>query len=233
MKNHSFSAHHSVLALGLFAAIGVGLAMAILAVAQYPAFFLHPGARVYLFEPIGALVVYAVAIVLVARAHGQCWDAVLKTAIPFGLLTGIFEVLNIGIENGIPFRAAGPGVAIGFMIVVFTLWGAAGFRAARSLGSVGPGLLAAVSSGCICMLIAVAAGFVVQFFVAPPDPAVISIWAEYKRSGWTDARAFGIANTLESAFTHLVVAPLVATVVGGLGTLLVRFKRSNAISIAH
>jgi len=95
--------------------------MGILAVARYPAFFLQPGALVYLFEPIGALVVYAVAIVLVARAHGQSWDAVLKTAIPFGLLTGIFEVLNIGIENGIPFRAAGPGLAIGFMIVVFTL----------------------------------------------------------------------------------------------------------------
>jgi hypothetical protein len=176
--------------------------MGILAVARYPAFFLQPGACVYLFEPISALVVYAVAIVLVARAHGQSWDAVLKTAIPFGFLTGIFEVLNIGIENGIPFRAAGPGVAIGFMIVVFTLWGVAGFRAARSLGSVGAGLLAAVSSGCICMIIAVATGFAVQFFLAPPDPAGVSTWAEFKRSGWTDPRAFGLANTLESGFTR-------------------------------
>jgi len=80
------------------------------------------------------------------------------------------------------------------------------------------------------MLIAVAAGFVVQFFVAPPDPAVISIWAEYKRSGWTDARAFGIANTLESGFTHLVVAPIVATLFGSLGSFLARLRGSKTVS---
>jgi len=219
-------------AIVLLTLIAVSLGMAAVAVARYPAFFLQSGARVYLFEPIGALVVYAVAIVLVARAHGQYWDAVLKTAILFGFLTGILEVVNIGIENGIPFRA-GPGVAIGFMIVVLTLWGVAGFRTARSLGSAGAGMLAAVSSACICMLIAVVVGFAVQFFLAPPDSAGVSTWAEYKRSGWTDPRAFGLANTLDSGFTHLVVAPIVATLFGGLGTLLARFKRSNAIPITH
>ena len=233
MQNRKVSFHRRVFAFGLLALIGINVGMAAIAVARFPAFFVQPAARVYLFEPIGALVVYAVAIVLVARVNGQYSDAVLKTAIPLGFLTGILEVVNIGIENGIPVRVVGSAVALGFMVVVFTLWGVAGFLTARALGSTRAGLLAATSSSCICMLIAVAAGFAVQFFLAPPDPAGVSTWAEYKRSGWTDPRAFGIANTLESGFTHLVVAPIIATLFGGSGALLARFKRSNAISITH
>ena len=74
-------------------------------------------------------------------------------------------------------------------------------------------------------LIAVAAGFAIEFFIAPPDPAVVSMWAEYRRSGWTDSHAFGLANTLDSGFTHLFVAPIVAMVFGGIGSLLARFLR--------
>jgi len=206
--------------------------MAIVAVARYPAFFAQPRASLYLFEPSCALFIYTVAIVMISQSHGPYWDAILKTATVFGAFTGILEVVNIGMENGIPFSISGPRVALGFMLVVFTLWGLAGFRGTRSLGSVGAGMLSAIASACICMLIAVAAGFVVQFFLAPPDPASIATWAEYKRSGWTDARAFGIANTLESGFTHLVVAPIVATLFGGLGTVLARVKGSKNASSA-
>jgi hypothetical protein len=78
------------------------------------------------------------------------------------------------------------------------------------------------------MLIAVAAGFLIEFFVAPPDPAIVSMWAEYRRSGWTDAHAFGLANTLDSAFTHLIIAPIVAMVFGGVGSLLAGFVRPAA-----
>ena len=81
------------------------------------------------------------------------------------------------------------------------------------------------------MLIGVAAGFVIEFFAARPDPAYVATWGEFKRSGWTDARAFGLANTLDSAFTHLVIAPIVALVVGGLGSLLARIAHSKEDSI--
>jgi hypothetical protein len=223
------SPRRKALAFGLLTLVAISLAMAIVAVARYPAFFLQHGARVFLSEPICALLGYVVGIVLVSRSRGPHWDTILKTAVAFGVLTGILEVVNIGIENGIPFSASGPAVALGFMVVVFTLWGVAGFRSAHSLRSVRVGIVAAVSSACICMLIAVAAGFLMQFFLAAPDPASIATWTEYKRSGWTDPHAFVLANTLDSAFTHLVVAPIVATFVGGLGALLARFRSSNAI----
>jgi len=206
------------------ALIAICVGLAVTAVVRYPAFFSQPSARLYLFAPIGALLVYAVAIFLVSRTRALSWDAVLKTATVFGVLTGILEIVNIGIENVIPSSISGPRIALGFMFVVFTLWGVAGFRAAKSVGSFGAGLLAAIISACICMPIAVAAGFAVQFFLAQPDAAQIATWAEYRRSGWTDARAFRLANTLESGLTHLIVAPVVATLFGGLGSLLAPLK---------
>jgi len=71
-------------------------------------------------------------------------------------------------------------------------------------------------------------GFVIQLFVAPPEPGYISTWAEFKRSGWIDPSAFGVANTLDSGFTHLVIAPVVALVLGGVASLIAR-PRSGAI----
>jgi hypothetical protein len=130
----------------------------------------------------------------------------------------MFEVLNIGIENGIPFAVRGPILQIFFMLALFISWGVAGFHSARSLRSIRAGILTAICSAVICMLIGVAAGFVLQFFLAPLPPAYISTWGEFARSGWTDARAFGLANTLDSAFTHLVIAPIVALVFGGIAS---------------
>jgi hypothetical protein len=74
------------------------------------------------------------------------------------------------------------------------------------------------------MLVAVAAGFVVEFFIATPDVGAIQTWQEFKRSGWTDARAFGVANTLDSGFTHLLIAPVVASLFGLGGSLIGRVR---------
>src|SRR5262249_30684949 len=138
----------------------------------------------------------------------------------FGLLGSVIEILNVAIENGFPYSIGAPAFPVVIMLVLFASWGVAGFRAARALRSIQAGLLAAVSSAAICMLIAVASGFIIQFFLASPAPAYVSTWAEFKRSNWTDARAFAIANTLDSAFTHLLVAPLVALLIGLLASFL-------------
>jgi hypothetical protein len=220
------------LAFALLAFVAINLGMAAIGVAPYPAFFSQHGAHTFVLKPVCALLAYAVAIVFIARRHGPYWDSILRAAMVFGGITGTIEVINVGIENGIPFLVRGPVVPIGFMLTTFTVWGIAGFRTARSLKSPRAGLLAAVSSAGICMLIAVAAGFIVQFFLAPPEPAYISTWAEFQRSGWTDARAFGVANTLDSGFTHLVVAPIVALCFGGLASLVAQLT-STRVSPSH
>jgi hypothetical protein len=216
----------------LLALIVIALGMIALAVARYPALFSQPGARTFVLEPICVLIAYAVAIFCVARSHSTPWDTILQTAAIFGLLTGSVEIVNIGIENGIPFSVHGPVPQISFMLTIFTLWGIGGGRTARALNSIRAGLLAAVFSAGICMLFAVTTGFVIEFFLVPPEPAYVAMWAEFKRSGWTDARAFGLANTLDSGFTHLVVAPVVAVVFGGIASLLVRFLPSKPGRVA-
>jgi len=228
-----FIFRRAFLVFALLASVAINLVMAALGVARYPAFFSQHGAHTFVLKPVCALLTYAVVIVFIARRHGPYWDSILRAAMLFGGLTGTIEVINVGIENGIPFAVRGPVAGIGFMLTAFTIWGIAGFRTARSLRSTRAGLLVAVSSASICMLIAVAAGFIVQFLLAPPDPAYVSTWAEFQRSGWTDARAFGVANTLDSGFTHLVVAPIVALFFGGLASLAARFTSTRVSPIAR
>ena len=204
-----FLLRRAFFAFVLLGFVALNFGMAAVGVARYPAFFSQDGARTFVVKAVCALLAYAVAILFIARRHGPYWDSIWKAAMVFGGLTGIMEVINVGIENGFPFAVRGPVVPIGFMLTTFTIWGIAGFRTARVLRSIRAGLLVAVTSAGICMLITVAAGFIVQFLLAPPEPAYVSTWAEYQRSGWTDPRAFAVANTLDSGFTHLVVAPIV------------------------
>lgn len=216
-----------VVTLVLASLVVADLGMIAVAVARYPALSAQPGARIFRLEAIGALVVYAAAIVAIAKSRGTFRDTVEPTALMFGLLTGTLEIVNLGIENGIPFSVNGPALQIGSMLAIFTLWGIAGGRTARALNSIRAGLLAAISSAGICMLIGVTVGFALQFFLAPPDPAYVATWGEFKRSGWTDARAFGLANTLDSGFTHLVFAPIVAAIFGGIASFIARLSRSK------
>jgi len=209
----------------LFSLIALNAGMAAFAIARYPALFEQRSAVVYVLELIGILLVYAVLTVYVVRVRGGSWNTILTNATVFGVITGALESINIGLENAAPVAVHGPAVSIGFMAIVFSLWGIGGARTVRSGNSIRAGIAAAILSAGICMLIAVAAGFLIEFFVAPPDPAIVSMWAEYRRSGWTDAHAFGLANTLDSAFTHLIIAPIVAMVFGGVGSLLAGFVR--------
>ena len=194
--------------------------MIALAVTHYPAFASQPGAPTFVIEPVLTLLVYAVVLVYLTRRNSPLWNTILPTAILFGLLAASIEVVNLGIENGIPFSLPGPIPQITFMLTVFMLWGIAGARTAHVLHSIRAGIYSAILSAAICMLIAVTAGFLLQLFFVPPDPAYVAIWAEFKRSGWTDPRAFGLADTLDSGFTHLLLAPIVATVFGAIASFL-------------
>lgn len=118
-----------ILAFGLLAVVAMDIAMAAVGVAGLPAFFSQNGAGVFSLEPVVALQAYAVAIVLLARVRSAYWDALSRSALVYGVMTGMIEVINLGVENGIPFAVNGPFTAPGFMLIIFTLWGIAAFRA--------------------------------------------------------------------------------------------------------
>ena len=215
-------------AIAMLVLIVAAMAMAAIAVARYPAFLAQPSARTFLLEPLLVFVTYGASIVfIVVKMRGADSDIVLRNAALFGSATGVVEIANIAIENGIPFAVRGPVLQIAVMLLVFAVWGFAGFRTSRVLGTVRSGILTSVFSAGICMVIAVVAGFAIEFFLAPPRPDYVATWGEFQRSGWTDARAFGIANALDSGFSHLVIAPIVALVFGGAASWLARFKPSS------
>lgn len=207
----------AVFAFVLVVMIAASIGMAVASVERSPGWVSHPGAATILREVWLTLVVYAGVIVVVVANRGEEWDEEMRNAALFGGIAGVVEALNIVLENGIPNLMNRAAVSIAVMLVVFGLWGWAGARTARDLHHFRPGITAAVMSAGICMVIAVTVGFALELFIDPPHPDVISTWPEFERSGWMDAGAFGIANTLNSGFTHLWMGPVIALVVGSLG----------------
>lgn len=195
--------------------IAASVGMAIAAAERSPGWFLNPGAAWFLREAVLALVVYAGVIIFVVAHRGDDWDVEMGNAALFGSIAGLTEGLNVALENGI--AAQRPAVQIAAMLLVFALWGVAGARTSRELNRFRPGVIAAVMSAGVCMVIGVTAGFAIELFIGPPSPDYVSTWDEFKRSGWLDAHAFGIANTLDSGFTHLWMGPVIALVTGSAG----------------
>lgn len=210
---------------GMLTLAGCDMALAAVSILRYPAMLAQHGAWQFVAELGGALAVYAIAAARLATMRGERWQTICLYGGLFGCLTGGIEVLNLAIENCFPAFAHQAPVSIGFMLGVFSLWGIAGHYAGRASKSIQTGVWAAVLSAALCMLIAVTAGFLLEFYLAQPDTTVIATWPEFQRSGWTDVRAFGLANTLDSGFTHLVIAPVVACATGVVGSYIAWFRR--------
>jgi hypothetical protein len=210
-------------AAALLVCNAVSLCAIYLGVRQYPPFWSQAGAWVYVCEPVAALLVYSGLVVWVSEMRGMWWQTVLRIAAVFGVAAAAVDLAGLVVEDGLLFRVRGPAMQIAIMLTLFTLWGAAGWRAARALNSMRAGPVAAVLSAGVCMMIAVAAALIVQLFLVRPSVADVATWGEFKRSGWTNPRAFAIANTLDSGFTHLMIAPIVAAITGSFGSILSRY----------
>ncbi len=203
------------------------LLLATAGVVLYPPVWGQRGFLRFVLELACALLAYGMLLVTVDRRRGGQWDEARRIAWRYGLGTGILEVLNTVLEDRAP-GLSGPRISVGFMLVVFLLWGVAGWQAVRDLASMRMALITAAMAAGICMLVGVGGGFVVELFVLPPDAGAVGLWPEFKRSGWTDTRAFAVANTLESGFTHLLSAPIVALLFGAGGAGLAKLGAKRA-----
>jgi hypothetical protein len=216
-----------VVALCLIAA---DLLMESIAVTRYPRLFSQPGAATFVAEPALALLIYAAVALWLTWTHRLSSVRLRRLILGAGLVTGALEVLAIvGESAGVPVH--GPVVPIGFMLLSFSGWGLAGFAAARLRSGFIAGTLVALCAAGFCMLIAVTAGFSLELFLHPPLASSVATWAEFQRSGWSDAHAFGLANTLDSGFTHLAAAPVVGALAGALGSGFARLLHGCAAPI--
>ncbi len=206
--------------------IAACLALATLAVIRYPPYWTQPAAARFVAEPLSFLIAYGLCL-LILTGH-QPPPVVARIAAATGLLTGGLAILNVTLENLAPARWTGPTISIAFMLLPFLLWTIAAVLATQQTGAIRNGLLTAVLSAALCMTVAVATGFLVELFLRPPSTASLATWPEFLRSHWTDPRAFAIANSFDSAFTHLLFGPITAALFGSIASALALPRRHLA-----
>jgi len=205
----------------LLAGIALDVGLVGLQVLLYPPLLAQPGSVRYLAEPIVLLLAYA-AIVYGATSAGaaSARRATLTLATAFGLATGALWLVNLTLETFADLSGLGLLATAPFLLGAFVLWGVAGLVRTTQTGSFGPGLLTAVWSAMLCVLLTITYGLLLPAFALTKLSANVASDPDFLRSGWTDLHAFVIANTFDAAFSHLLGALLVALVFGSLGSLL-------------
>jgi hypothetical protein len=104
------------------------------------------------------------------------------------------------------------------MLGLFLLFAVAGFLGSRRIGTIWYGLATAIWTAMVAIVMVVTFGFLLINTSLPMlahdeigDP-------DYQHSGWTDLRAFAIANTVDAGFMHLLEAPVIAIILGAAGS---------------
>lgn len=212
--------HPGVLRTSLLSVIGASVALIVVRLATYQAYFNMPGSSTVVAEAAVLLAAYSAAVLIIPAHASQETQAALRVGSRFGLGIGLLQVIHLLVENFANLRGtANAATTLAFMVTTFGLWGVSGFVVARSTGSLKNAVAASCWSAAVTMLITVAFGLALMYAGVPPLREVAT-WGEFARSGWTDVRAFAIANTLDAAASHLFIAPLVALAVGAFGGVL-------------
>ena len=188
-----------------------------MALHQYPLYYAQPHAVTYIAEAVVPLLAYALLLFIAAAYIRPSLEPHLRFALALGLALGVMEFIAVCIESGVPFGVQGPWLQITFILTLFTGWGAAAFHARRHFATLPQALAASLCAAVVSMALAIPAASLFELFLHPPNPAYVTLWGEYQRAHWTDPRAFALANTMDSITSHLLAAPLVATVVGLFG----------------
>jgi hypothetical protein len=204
----------------LLALIGADLALVALRTATYPAYFAMPGAVSDLIPLLMALAVYAAAIAAMPRLAMRSPGAAtaLRVGTIAGLVGGALDAANITLESVLALpQSVVTMTTLTAMLGLFLTFAVAGFVGGRRAGF-WPGVAAAVWSAVVAILIAITFGFLLVNVALPKLARDEQGDPDYQRSGWTDTRAFAIANTFDAGFTHLLEGPIIALVLGAAGS---------------
>jgi hypothetical protein len=213
--------------INLLIAIAATLCMIAAKLLSHSQLVYLPGAIAMIAEAFLLLAVYAITVAWPQGRIGFLLRPQFATLL--GAIAGVLQIIHLLVERFISFPSPWDGlVTLAFMLATFFLWGFAGYRASVLGLSFFPACLSAIWSAVITMIIAVIAGALIEFFIAPIPLESMRAWAEFQRSGWNDLYAFSIANTIDEASTHLFVGPIVACIFGAIGFSLRRlFGKPN------
>ena len=202
------------------AAIVVNIALIAIRVSSYRPLLAMPGSVPFIAKPLVVLTIYFAVVMWMTSDTAGDRAVALSVGTSFGLVTATVQILHLFIESFVPTEQLVTGItALVFMIGTFLLWAVAGFVTGRRGASVGAAATAGSWAAIVCMLILVAVGLGLTF-VPVPSASYVSTWSEFRESGWADATAFGIANTFDSGYSHLLVGPIVGAITGALGGMM-------------
>jgi hypothetical protein len=208
----------------LWGVIALSLGLIVLHILLYSPLLAMPDSWSFVIVPAVLLVVYA-GIVLMLPTVARVTDGTdaLRLGTRVGLLVAVIEALNISLESLVAMPQKVTAIVTGsLMLGTFTLWGVVGFLAAYRSRKIGLGVLAAVWCSMVTMLLAVTFGYALLVIAWPRLTTFLATDPDFLRSHWSDLRAFTIANTLSNGATHLLEAPVIASIVGGIGASLSR-----------
>jgi hypothetical protein len=190
----------------------------------YPPLISLPGAFGLIAEPIILLLVYALLISwLTNRANQVTHRTALVVGTQMGLIAAVLEIVHIVVENFSWLNARGESLSTeAFMVGLFLVWGVAGYLGAWRTGTTAPGLLAGCWCAMVGMLLTMTFGFSQLFWSLQRLEQRNSESPDFLRSGWIDMHAFTIADMFEAGAKILLIAPILATIFGGLGSMIAR-----------
>jgi len=163
---------------------------------------------------LGLLIVYAAASGVAGRATGLDFTVAVGEGTRIGAVIGGVWLVSHTIEV---FADGATLLSLLFFGTVFLLFGVAGFVGARRTGRIGVGVLAAVWAAMSSSLILVIYGFLLAYLFMGRMAAIEA--PDFARSGMHDAAAFTVADTIFSAGSHLLEAPVIAGGLGMIGSL--------------
>ena len=200
----------------------------------YPSFFAQSDALLFLCAPVSILLVYAGIIFAITLSPDPRRRVVLHIGTAIGAITGVMWLLKLAFETFAHF--SGIIATAPFLLGGFVLWGIADFWSAWQTGTVRAGVLTAVWSTMICVLMTITFGFILTYTSLPLLAQNLITDPDYLRSHWTDLHAFAIANTFDSGFSHLLGALIIGMVTGAgggvIGNLSSRWTRRRGVPFA-
>jgi hypothetical protein len=174
------------------------------------------GGIVYVLGATVPLVVYGLIFTWAPTLRVMQGGRVLQLGTCVGIIGGALQIIHLALENFGRRVGENSIVTLAFMLGGFLIWGVAGYLVTREGGDVKAGIMASCWSAMVSVLMAVTFGLILMSANIPP-PAYVATWSEFKQSGWSNAHAFAIANSLDAALSHLVVGPIAGTIFGILG----------------
>ena len=162
------------------------------------------------------LLAYAGAIVWSMRSKEAAVHTALAHGAKFGVVLAACAWVNMALEHFSDLGTTGSIVrGVGMWALTFVIFGAAASASFLRSGSMRLAVLSSVWSALISTIAMLLFGFALGILFMPYMQQILA--GAYAQSGMSDPRAFVIRNTLDSASTHLLLAPLLACFFGMIG----------------